>query len=263
MNIRHDLHLHTTLSTCGKPGATPEAYIAIAKEKGLSTIGLCDHVWDTAVSPAINTFYTGQDMEHVLSLSLPKADGIRILRGCEAELDKNNVLGLSEEAAKKLDYVLCVHSHSQHPEVIEASVRKDPKKLADILCERFSVLVEHPMSKYITAIAHPFFPSGNRDNFDEVLFRISDDRLEDLFADAVYKNIAIEINAASFASYPVKSIHRSEMFRIYETAKECGCKFIFGSDCHNPEIYDERYAYLAQVADLLELTEADLCPLVK
>ncbi len=263
MDIKHDLHLHTTLSHCGKASATPEAYIEIAKEKGLTTIGFCDHVWDTAVSPAINDFYEGQDMARILSAPAPKADGIRVLRGCEAELDKNGILGLSEDAAKKLDFVLAVHSHSQHPEVIDASVRKDPKKLADILCERFSILVEHPLSKYITAIAHPFFPSGNRDDFDEVLFRISDDRLEDLFADAVYKNIAIEINAASFASYPVKSIHRSEMFRIYETAKDCGCKFTFGSDCHDPSIYNERYAYLAAMADLLELTEADICPLVK
>lgn len=263
MNIRHDLHLHTTLSYCGKDSATPENYVEIAKKKGLSTIGFSDHVWDTAVSPAINDFYEGQDAERILSASLPKAEGIRILRGCEAELDKNGVLGLSEDAAKKFDYILCTHSHSQHPEVIDASLRKDPKKLADILCERFSVLVEHPMSKYITAIAHPFFPCGNRDNFDEVLFRISDDRLEDLFADAVYKNVAIEINAGAFSGYSVKSIHRSEMFRIYETAKESGCKFIFGTDCHDPKLYDERFSYLEALCALLEITDEDLCPLVK
>ena len=263
MEIRHDLHMHTTLSHCGKEGATPENYLQIAKEKGLSVIGFCDHVWDTAVSPAINSFYEGQDAERILSAPLPKADGVRILRGCEAELDKNGVLGLSEDTAKKFDYILCTHSHSQHPEVIDAGARKDPKKLADILCERFSVLVEHPMSKYITAIAHPFFPSGNRENFDEVLFRIADDRLEDLFADAVYKNVALELNAAAFAGYPVKSIHRSEMFRIYETAKEAGCKFVFGTDCHDPKTYNERFAYLTALCELLEITDEDLCPLVK
>lgn len=263
MNITHDLHMHTTLSRCGKPGATPEAYVEIAKERGITTIGFSNHVWDTAVSPAINDFYEGQDITHILSEALPKENGIRILRGCEAELDKNGVLGLSEEAAKSLDYVLAVHSHSQHPEVIDDAIRRDTKKLAKILCNRFSLLVEHPLSKYITAIAHPFFPSGNRDNFDEVLFRISDEQLEDLFADAVYKNIAIEINAASLASYPVKSMHRSEMFRIYETAKDCGCKFIFGSDCHDPALYPDRYERLRTLASLLEITEADLCPLVK
>ncbi len=263
MNITHDLHMHTTLSRCGQPGASPEAYIEIAKERGLKTIGFSNHVWDTAVAPAINDFYKGQDMAHILSEAYPNADGIRILRGCEAEMDANGVLGLSEEAAKNLDYVLAVHSHSQHDAVIPASIRKDVKKLAEVLCERFSMLVEHPLSKYITAIAHPFFPYGNPDNFDEVLFRIADDRLEDLFADAVYKNIAIEINASAFSSYPIKSMHRSEMFRVYETAKDCGCKFVFGSDCHDPDSYAERFERLTVLADLLEITEADLCPLVK
>ena len=263
MNIQHDLHMHTTLSLCGKPGATPKAYIEIAKEKGLKTIGFSNHVWDTAVSPAINDFYAGQDMAHILSEPLPEEKSIRILRGCEAEMDKNGVLGLSEEAAKNLDYVLAVHSHSQHDAVIPDAIRRDVKKLADVLCQRFSMLVENPLSKYITAIAHPFYPYGNPDNFDEVLFRISDDRLEDLFADAVYHNIALEINASAFLSYPIKAMHRSEMFRVYETAKECGCKFVFGSDCHDPALYDDRLSRLSTLADLLEITEADLCPLVK
>ncbi len=263
MDIRHDLHLHTTLSRCGKPGATPEAFVDLAKDYGLTTIGFSNHVWDTAVSPAINDFYEGQDVPHILSETLPNEKGIRILRGCEAELDKNGVLGLSEEAAKKLDFVLAVHSHSQHDAVIDDSVRRDVKKLATLLCDRFSLLVEHPLSAYITAIAHPFFPSGNRDDFDEVLFRIDDDRLENLFADANYKKIAIEINAAAFDSYPVKAMHRSELFRIYETAKECGCKFVFGTDCHDPALYPERMERLRALSILLEITEDDLCPLVK
>lgn len=261
MDIKHDLHLHTSVSRCAASWATAEAYMELAKENGLSLIGVSNHVWDTAVSPAINDFYEGQDMANLLEESFPRAESVRFLLGCEAELDKDGVLGLSEEAAKKLDFVLAVHSHSQHPEVIDPAIRRDTKKLANILCDRFSLLVEHPLAKYITAIAHPFFPSGNRDNFDEVLFRIDDERLENLFADANYKKIAIEINAAAFDSYPVKAMHRSELFRIYETAKECGCKFVFGSDCHDPDIYAERLERLRVLASLLEITEADLCPL--
>ncbi len=263
MKIQHDLHMHTSISPCGKENATPAAYVEIAKKNGLKTIGITNHLWDTAISPAINDFYEGQDGAHLLSESLPCEKGIRILRGCEAEMDKNGVIGLSPALAEKLDYVLVSHSHSQHDAVIPDSVRRDVKKLADVLCQRFSMLVENPLSKYITAIAHPFYPYGNPDNFDEVLFRISDDRLEDLFADAVYHNIALEINASAFASYPVESMHRSEMFRVYETAKDCGCKFTFGSDCHDIALYDDRLLRLSTLADLLEITEADLCPLVK
>ncbi len=263
MDILHDLHIHTNISRCGQPSATPAKYIELAKARGMKTVGFANHVWDTAVSPAINNWYEGQDMAPILEMDIPKAEGIRVLRGCEAEMDKNGVLGLSEAAAKSLDYVLAVHSHSQHEAVIDDAVRRDPKKLADVLCERFSLITENPLAKYITAIAHPFFPSGNKEDFDEVLFRISDDRLEDLFADAVYQKIAIELNASAFASYPMRAMHKSELFRVYETAKECGCKFIFGTDCHDPEKYGELVERLSILADLLEITEADLIPLVK
>lgn len=263
MDILHDLHVHTFISRCAQPSATPAKYIELAKANGLKTIGFANHLWDTAVSPAINDWYAGQDMASILEMDIPKADGIRVLRGCEAEMDKNGVLGISETAAKSLDFVIASHSHSQHEAVIDDAVRRDPKKLADVLCDRFSLITENPMAKHITAIAHPFFPYGNKEDFDEVLFRISDDRLEDLFADAVYQNIAIELNASAFASYPMRAMHRSELFRVYETAKECGCKFIFGTDCHDPENYGELLKRLSVLTELLEITEADLCPLVK
>ncbi|MBE7063732.1 MAG: hypothetical protein IJN25_07160 [Clostridia bacterium] len=254
MDIRHDLHLRTT--------ADPETLAFFAKEKGLTTVGIADPVWDTAVSPAICDFYEGQTMDKILSATLPKEKGLRVLRGCEAEMDKNGVLGLSEKAAKELDFVLACHSNSQHGAVIDSAVRSDIKKLAEVLCDRFSLLVENPMAKYITAITRPFFPAGNPDNFDEVLFRIPDDRLEDLFSDANYHKIAIEINASAFRFFPIKAMHRSEMFRIYETAKECGCKFIFGTDCETSADYPESLERLYVLANLLEITEDDLCPLV-
>ncbi len=263
MKILHDLHLHSYLSDGAEPHAKIENYLALAKESGLHTIGIADYLWDTAVGSPCDEFYEAQDADRILSAVYPKEKGIRILRGCEVEMDEAGRLGISEETAKKLDFVLAVHSHSQLEGVIPEKIRRDKKLLAELLCDRFSLLIENPMAKYITAVAHPFYPTGNPDDFDEVLFRIPDDRLEDLFNDAVYKSIAIELNAAAFSSYPLKSMHRSELFRIYETAKECGCKFIFGSDAHDPDSFEESMARLALLTDLLEITEADLCPLVK
>ena len=34
MNITHDFHVHTVISSCGKESATVENYMRIAKEKG-------------------------------------------------------------------------------------------------------------------------------------------------------------------------------------------------------------------------------------
>ena len=260
MKILHDLHIHTYLSLCGDASATPEAYVSVARDLGMKTLGFVDHVWDTAAAPAPNAFYEKQDMAHIQKLVLPKENGMKLLRGCEADLMQNGTLGLTEKEAKKLDFVLAVHSHSQWPEMIDDSVRSNVKSLANALCDRFSLLVEHPLSNYITAIAHPFFPYGNRDNMDEVLFQISDETLEDLFADAAYKNIALEINASAFTSYSIDSMHRSELYRVYEIAKDCGCKFVFGTDCHNPSKYAELYHRLTVLSDLLEITDADICP---
>ncbi|MDD6309318.1 MAG: PHP domain-containing protein [Clostridia bacterium] len=258
MEIQHDLHIHTHFSPCGSPAATPEAYIEAANACGVKVFGFCDHVWDTAVSPAPNGFYEGQDIEHIMGLTLPKKSGCRFLRGCEADMNKKGVFGLSAEGAAKFDYVLATHSHSQHEAMIDSATRHDTKKLANALCNRFSQLIESSANQMITAIAHPFFPSGNKDNFDEVLFRISDAKLEDLFADANYHNIALEINASAFKSYPLRSMHRSELFRIYETAVECGCKFVFGTDCHDPAEYAVLHERLRILVSLLDITEKNL-----
>lgn len=262
MKILHDLHLHSRLSDGAEPHATVENYLVLAKEYGLSAIGIADYLWDTKVSAPCDEFYEDQDAKRILSMVYPKEKGIRILRGCEVEMDEKGRLGISEETAKKMDFILATHSHSHIEGAIPDAIRRDKKKLAELLCDRFSLLIENPMAKYITAVAHPFYPTGNPDNFDEVLFRIPDDRLEDLFNDAVYKNIAIELSASAFSSYPMKSMHRSELFRIYETAKECGCKFTFGSDCHDPDMLAESLQRLEILTDILEITAADICPLV-
>ena len=255
MKIQHDLHIPAS--------CTPiEDYLAAAEARGVETLGFLCPVWD-ADTPMPDDFYAGQTVASALSRALPASKTVKLLRGCEAELDKNGVLGLSSEAAKRFDFVFAAHSHSQFDGVIAPADRRNPKKLAAVLCDRFSLLVEHPLSGLITAISHPFFPTGNPQDFDEVLFHVPDDRLENLFADAVYKNIALEISAASFLSYPVKSMHRSELFRVYETARECGCKFVFGTGCREAAAYPEFLERLSILARLLEITEAELCSLAK
>ncbi len=251
MTIKQDLHL------C--PSLLGTDFYTTAKNTGILTLGVCPPLWDTAVGDVPCDFYKGKDANALFSLSLPKEDGVRILCGCEAEMDKDGKIGLSEKTAEKLDYVLVSHSHADFDEIASPETRKDVKRLAHLLCQRFSMLVENPLANHITAISHPFFPGKTVEDCDEVLFRISDAYLEDVFADAVYHNIALEINADAFSAYPIKGMHRSELFRIYETAKEAGCKFVFGTDCPDPALYGDYLKRLNILADLLEITEQDLC----
>ncbi len=251
MTIKQDLHI------C--PSLLGTDCIATAKKNEVLTLGICSPLWDTAVGETPFDFYKGKDADALFSLSLPKEDGMRILRGCEAEMDKNGKIGLSEKTAEKLDFIFVSHSHAEFEQIASPETRKDAKRLAHLLCQRFSTLVENPLANYITAVSHPFFPGKTVEDCDEVLFRISDAYLEDVFADAVYHNIALELSADAFAAYPIKAMHRSEMFRIYETAKEAGCKFVFGTDCPDPALYGEYIERLRILAELLEITEQDLC----
>ena len=49
---------------------------------------------------------------------------------------------------------------------------------------------------------------------------------------------------------------------MYRLAKECGCKFIFGSDAHSNNEH-EKYNIAQFVADLLELKENDIADIAK
>jgi predicted metal-dependent phosphoesterase TrpH len=41
--LRVDLHIHSCLSPCGDYGMSPANVVAVARERGLDAIGLCDH----------------------------------------------------------------------------------------------------------------------------------------------------------------------------------------------------------------------------
>ena len=64
---KHDLHIHTSLSSCAKPTALAADYIVRAKEMGLNTIAFTDHMWDSAV-PGASKWYEPQNYEHICRL---------------------------------------------------------------------------------------------------------------------------------------------------------------------------------------------------
>ena len=46
------------------------------------------------------------------------------------------------------------------------------------------------------------------------------------------KGIAIEANGSCFISRTPENLKNCEYVRVYSIAKECGCKFTYGSDSH-------------------------------
>ena len=74
------------------------------------------------------------------------------------------------------------------------------------------------------------------------------------------KEIAFEINIAYVrdCNKSFQDIEQGAQIRMFRLAKECGCKFIFGSDAHDATGH-KRYDELTKVfIDLLQLKEDDI-----
>ena len=76
------------------------------------------------------------------------------------------------------------------------------------------------------------------------------------------KGIAFEINVASMKGKNHSEIENMAQIRMFNLAKECGCKFIFGSDAHNNTAHNS-YENANFIANLLELTDKDITDIAK
>ena len=83
---------------------------------------------------------------------------------------------------------------------------------------------------------------------------IPDDVYADQFKKAAALGLGIELNA------PVTDYNERELdiiMRPYRIAKDCGCRFYFGSDAHHPAAFEKTAAEHAVWVRELALTEAD------
>lgn len=132
MKILHDIHTHSTLSSCCvAPDATVEAYIQKEIELGMKVFGLSNHLWDERVKGA-SRWYRYQPIraaKEAKSALKAAPAGIRTMFGAEGEYyGYKDILGMSVEGAKEFDYVLIPFSHlhmrnevmGDFPEIIEA-----------------------------------------------------------------------------------------------------------------------------------------------
>ena len=263
MKITHDFHIHSHFSSCANESAAVGHYVNKARELGLTKIGFADHMWDAAISGA-NGWYKNQNFEHILQLKKEIAavdtDGLKIYFGCETEYDLTNKgVAISQEVAKQLDFLLVPNSHTH------ITMPKDYytpyQKHADFMVEAFYDIVNSNVSKFITAIAHPFFavgcPYDNRALFE----LISDARFEDMFKIAKEKDIALEINLGCYKNRKLAEIYADPSLRMYRIAKDVGCKFTIGSDSHSSSGHDY-FELLYVLIGLLDLNNAHFADIV-
>ncbi len=237
MKITHDLHIHTTLSLCAKPTAIAEDYIRETVNNGIETIGFADHLWDERI-PTPCPWYEKQNMTGILALKerMKNTDtgSVRVLVGAEAEYDlANHDISITPESAAKLDFLIVPNSHTHI--TMPKEYYDDKKRHVKYMLDAWFDIMNSKASEYITAVAHPFYavccPHDNRELFP----LITDADFKECFDAAREKGIAVEINSSCAApvSRSLGSIVNDPALRMYEIAKQCGCKFTFGSDAHS------------------------------
>ena len=264
MRIEHDFHLHTNLSVCASREVTAADYVANAKKLGLKKLGFSDHFWDAAIEGA-NTFYQPQNYEHILQLK-PELDTLRCADiqfyfGCETEYDPyHHGVAITEKVAEQLDFLLVPNSHTHM--MMPKDCYEPYRKHADFMLQAAYDILNSPVSRYITAIAHPFeavacpYPNGL------LIDLIPDDefkRVLDLMAE---KGVAFEINVSSMRKKTPAEIERMSQIRLFRLAKQQGCKFLFGSDSHEAQSH-VFYSNADLVADLLELKADDIAHIAR
>lgn len=265
MKITHDLHVHTNLSLCAKPEATLTNQIEAALSYGITTLGITNHCWDERLGDA-KDFYGGQNTAHVLSLrdeveAARRRGDVRVLLGCETEYDyARRGVALTEEAAELFDYVIVPQSHTHM--TMPRELYEPHQRHADFMLQAFWDILNSPVARHITAIAHPF--SAVCCPYDKFLLLplIPDDEYRRLFDRTAELGIALEVSMCSFKTASEEGVRNSPFLPMLSIAKECGCRFFFGSDAHHPDQFC-CYRFVDAMADALGLTEEDLLPLAR
>ena len=236
-SVTCDLHIHTNLSSCGDNSATAASCLEAAEKQGLKTLGFADHCWASQL-PGESPWYRGQDIEHVLKIEEQIPDntrGIRVLKGCETEYIGNGISGLNKELSKIFDFVWLPANHFHQkgfvvPENLEAG---GAKAVSELLYRRFMEVTELGFG---AGIVHPFVPLGFLEWEADILKGITDAQYETCFKAAASAGLAIEINSytAECKTSPSENGFSALYLKIHTMARDCGCKFFFGSDAHHP-----------------------------
>ena len=178
--IDNDLHIHTHLSTCANDEAqTPENILKILKAKGYKTVCITDHYWDSEVpcNTRYNWWYEEQNFDHIAkSLPLPEDDEVRVLFGCETDLDSAGNVGVPKSRYNDFDFIIISTTHFHHMagEDWENCSNKD---FATHWTNRFDAVLNMDLPFCKVGIAHLaccLINTKSREDYLEVISLISD-----------------------------------------------------------------------------------------
>ena len=133
----------------------------------------------------------------------------------------------------------------------------DNKSHAKLIMESFMQLVTHPLANRIMSVAHPFVAGTSHPIYNDVQSYIPDSYLREAFSAAKENGVAIEMNGSCLIYMPSEQIPSCEYVRIYTIAKECGCKFTYGSDSHH-FVNERKLEEVERFFDICGITNDDM-----
>ena len=251
----HDFHIHSTISPCcHDENQTPEAILEYAKKNGFKKICLTNHLWDENVESEAE-WHEKQRFSCLASvLPLPQDENVQFLFGCEADMDYNYIVGISEERLSQFDFIVIPTTHMH---LAGNTVRKKietPEEAAEIWVKRLEELLKKDLPWHKIGIAHLICGHIMKGRTTEVIPLISDEDLYRLFNICSEKGVGIELNMKTI------SLAREEkeiLLRPYKIAKECGCKFYLGSDSHKLSAFENIKENFEDIITNLDLKEED------
>ncbi|MBE6731943.1 MAG: PHP domain-containing protein [Ruminococcaceae bacterium] len=252
----HDIHIHSKLSGCSNdPMQTVERMLEYAKENGLKTICVTDHYWEKGIDNGpMRQDYSWNSQ----NLPLPQSDGIKFMFGCETDLNRFGALGI-KETLDKFDFIIIPTTHL-HLEgfTVEKNEDQSPAHRADLWVKRLEHVLNMDLPFRKIGIAHMVAGKivKGKENLLQTLDLIPDETYERIFKKIATLGCGIEINYSDMRLECTKE-ERDRLLRPYKLAKNCGCKFYFGSDAHHPEVFEHTLAMYKKVVEELNLTEDD------
>jgi len=259
--IDNDLHIHSQLSICSDdPEQTGENILKYAKKNNLKTICLTDHYWDQNVplNTAVNWWYEKQNHEHISrALPLPQDDEVSFLFGCEADMDSDERIGVSNSRYDDFGFIIVSTTHFHHMTGPKWEDRS-PEELAKRWIERFEAVMNSDLPFGKVGIAHLTCDliAKTKEDYLKVLDLLPEEKLNELFSRAAAIGLGIELNIGQDVfDYEKQEIET--VMRMYHIAKQNGCKFYFGSDAHIPMEFEGAIERFNKIIDILNLTEDD------
>ena len=274
MKIQHDFHVHTRRSLCSDGTAYVKDYLTHFREQGINKVGFTDHFWEgtpidmITESKGVRNFYTVQNFnyvatirEEIAALSPEEKEGMTIYFGCECDYDPYaHGPAITEAYAEQFDLIIVPNSHTHM--IMPKECYHPYEKHKDFMVQAYMDTINSSLSKYITSMAHPFEAVACPYDNSILGDMITDDEFRYMFDATAKKEIAIEVNVADMRKKTPQEIEDSSIMRMFRLAKECGCKFTFGSDAHEIKGH-YNYSNADLVADMLGLKEEDLHPLAR